>query len=118
MSDPTTQNFWSVIKDFQWPDPEPVVYRLYHDKEGQPLIYSMEALTGTYIEVDQITYIRGSHQVRVENGKLIVIEPRVQVSRLDKDSVSGVPCDYRDVCVVVEIDQPHQKWKKITNDID
>ena len=118
MSDDTTQNFWSVIGSFQWPDPEAVTYRLYHDDQGRPMFYSMEALPGTYIEVDQPTYIRGSHQVRVKNGKLIVLEPRVQVSRLVTDPDSGMPCDIRDVCVVVGIDQAHQKWKKITNDID
>ena len=118
MSDDTTQNFWTVIENFQWPDPEPVIYRLYHDDQGRPLFYSMEALPGTYIEVDQPTYIHGSHQVRVKNGKLIVIEPRVQVSKLVADPDSGVPCDIRDVCVIVRQDQSHQKWRKIINDID
>jgi hypothetical protein len=118
MSDETTENFWSVIENFQWPDPVPVTYRLYHDDEGRPLFYSMEELPGTYIEVDQPTYIHGSHQVQVKNGKLIVLEPRIQVSKLVTDLDSGVPCDIRDVCVIVEIDRVHQKWKKIANDIN
>ena len=118
MSDETTQNFWSVIENFQWPDPEPVTYRLYHDDQGRPLIYTMEVLPGTYIEVDQPTYIHGSHQVLIKNGKLIVLEPRTQVSKLAKDPDSGMSCDTRDVCVIVGCDKPHQKWKKTTNDID
>lgn len=118
MSNDTTQNFWSVIENFQWPDPVPVTYRLYHNDQGQPLFYSMEALPGTYIEVDQATYIHGSYQVLIKNGKLILLEPRTQVSKLAPDNDHGVPCDQRDVCVVVAPDQPHQKWKKITNDID
>ena len=118
MSDLTTQNFWSVLEQFQWPEPKPVTYRLYHDDQGQPLFYSMEELPGIYIEVDQATYIRGSHQVLVKDGKLIVLEPRIQVSRLDRDSDHGVPCDHRDVCVVVGLDRPYQKWKKIIDDID
>jgi len=118
MSDATTQNFWSVLQQFQWPEPEPVVYRLYHDDQGQPLFYSMELLPGTYIEVDQTTYIRGSHQVLVRDGRLIVLEPKIQVTRLDRHDDLGVPCHIQDVCVVVEQDQIHQKWRKITNDQD
>lgn len=118
MSDPTTQNFWTVLQEFQWPEPVPVTYRLYHDDQGQPLFYTMEQLPGTYIEVDQATYVRSSHQVRVRNGRLIVLEPRIQVSKLAPDNDHGVTCDRRDVCVVVSPDRPHQKWKKIANDID
>ncbi len=118
MSNETTQNFLSVIENFQWPDPVSVTYRLYHDEQGRPLIYTMETLPGTYIEVDQTTYIHGSHQVRVKDGKLIVLEPRTQVSKLSRDNAQGTPCDQRDVCVVVASDRQHQKWKKITNDIN
>ena len=118
MSDVTTQNFWSVIENYQWPEPVPVTYRLYHDDQGHPLFYTMEELPGTYIEVDQATDIHGSHQVLVKNGKLIVLEPRIQISKLAADNDHGVPCDQRDVCVIVAPDQPNQKWKKITNDID
>ena len=118
MSDSTTQNFWSVIENFQWPEAVPVTYRLYHDDQGHPLFYTMEQLPGIYIEVDQATYVRASHQVRVRNGRLIVLEPRTQVSKLAPDNDHGVPCDQRDVCVVIALDRPHQKWKKISNDID
>ena len=114
----TTQNFWAALQQMQWPEPVPVTYRLYHDDQGQPLFYSMEQLPGTYIEVDQASYVCASHQVLVRDGKLIVLEPRIQVSKLDRDSEHGVSCDYRDVCVIVAPDQPHQKWRKITNDID
>jgi len=62
--------------------------------------------------------VRASHQVRVRGNKLIVLEPRIQVSKLAPDNDHGVPCDPRDVCVIVSPDQPHQKWKKIANDID
>jgi hypothetical protein len=78
----------------------------------------MEQLPGTYIEVDQATYVYAPHQVRVKDGKLVMLIPKVKVSKLARDSDHGVRCDYRDVCVVVGPDQPHQKWKKIANDID
>lgn len=118
MSEQTTKNFWTVIESFPWPDPKPLSYRLYHDDQGRPLFYTMEAVPGTYIEVDQITYIQGSYQVRVREGRLIQLEPRINVSRLVPDPDSGIPCDPRDVCVVVDSSRPHQKWKMTTNDND
>lgn len=118
MSEQTTNNFWSVIQQFQWPKPESVSYKLYHDDQGAPLFYSMEILPGTYIEVDQATYIRASHHVKVIDGKLIVLEPKIQVTSLQPDPHRGRPCHPRDVCVVVDDSLPHQKWTKTTNDID
>jgi hypothetical protein len=118
MSEDTTQNFWSVLRQFQWPEPRAVTYRLYHDDQGQPLFYTMDELPGTYIEVDQRTYVRASYQVLVQDSKLILLEPRIQVSKLAPDNDHGVACDHRDVCVVVDAGRPHQKWRKITNDID
>ncbi len=118
MSDDTTQNFWTVLQQFQWPEPRLVTYRLYHDDQGQPLFYSMDELPGTYIEVDQPTYVRASYQVLVRDSKLILLEPRILVSKLVKHDDNGMPCDHRDVCVIVAPDQPNQKWRKITNDID
>ena len=114
----TTQNFWTVLQQFQWPEPVSVTYRLYHDDQGHPLFYSMEQLPGTYIEIDQATYVHACHQVRVKDGKLVKLMPKVQVSKLARDSDHGVPCDHRDVCVVINQNRPHQKWKKIANDID
>ena len=74
----------------------------------------MEDLPGTYIEVDQITYVTSPYNVKVRNGQLIVIPPSVIVSKLIRDSESGTACALQDVCVVVATDQPHQKWKKHT----
>jgi hypothetical protein len=118
MSEQTTKNFWSVIQSFEWPEPDPISYRLYHDDQGRPLIYTMEKLPGTYIEVDQPTYQRACYHAVVKQGRLIISRPAVQVSRLAPDQESGVCCDPRDVCVIVKQDQSHRKWRKITNDID
>jgi hypothetical protein len=118
MSNETTQNFWSVLQHFEWPEPEPVIYRLYHDDQGRPLFYSMEKLPGTYIEVDQSIYQRACYHAVVKQGRLVILRPAVQVSRLVPDQESGVCCDPRDVCVIVRQDQSHQKWRKITNEID
>ena len=80
MSQETTDNFWKVFTAFEWPETQPVTYRLYHDEQGRPLFYTMEHLPGTYIEVDQDIYVRAPHNVLVQSGKLIVIEPRTTVS--------------------------------------
>lgn len=114
----TTQNFLKVMQDFPWTQPVPVSYRLYHDEQGHPLVYSMEDLPGSYIEVDQPTYIRASHQVRVVDGRLINIEPSPSVTRLYPNLDSGVCCDPRDVCVIVGSDRPHQRWRLGNNDRD
>ena len=118
MSEETTRNFWDVMRSFQWPEPEPISYRLYHNEDGTPIIYTMEALPGAYIEVDQETYTRASHQVKVCDGRLVTIEPKMHATKLTKDQDSGSPCDPRDVCVIVHDSSPHQKWKKTTNDVN
>jgi hypothetical protein len=112
-----TENFLEFWQSFQWPDIQPVTYRLYHDDQGQPIIYTMEDLPGTYIEVDQATYIHGSFGVRVIEGKLIILEPAITAKKLQPSQDQGIPCDPRDVCVVVDHDAKHQKWNTITNEI-
>lgn len=118
MSEETTRNFWEVMRSFQWPEPEPIFYRLYHDDSGRPIVYSMEALPGAYIEVGQETYTRASHNVRVRDGKLVVLQPKIHVSKLVRDQNSGTPCHPQDVCVVVDSMHTYHNWKKVTNDID
>jgi hypothetical protein len=118
MSEETTQNFLSVMQSFKWPEPVPVIYRLYHDEQGRPLIYTMEALPGAYIEVDQPTYIRASHHVRVLDGKLIILPQTARVVKLRPHADHGVPCDSQDVCVVVSSDQPNKQWSLSAYDQD
>lgn len=118
MSEETTRNFWEFMGSFQWPEPEPIFYRLYHNEDGRPVIYTMEDLPGAYIEIDRETYTRASHHVRVHNGRLIVMEPKVTVTLVKPHTDCGTPCDPRDVCVVINANRPHKKWKKTINDID
>ena len=112
-----TENFMEFWRSFQWPDIQPVTYRLYHDDEGRPIIYTMEDLPGTYIEVDQATYIHGSFGVKVIDGKLIILKPAITAKKLQPSQDQGTPCDPRDVCVVVDHSAKHQKWNIITNEI-
>jgi hypothetical protein len=118
MSEETTRNFLSVMASFAWPEPVPITYRLYHDEQGRPLIYTMEALPGEYIEVDQATYILASHHVRVVDNKLMILPQTLSVAKLRPNAKHGMPCDPRDVCVIVGNDQPNQRWSMSNNDQD
>lgn len=114
----TTENFLKVMEEFQWPNPLPVSYRLYHDDQGRPLFYTMEDLPGTYIEIDQQTYVTASYSVKIIGGKLIVIESKSRVKKLRPSQTDGVCCDPRDICVIVDNDQQNQRWSFGTNDQD
>lgn len=118
MNRDTHDNFMAVMQNFEWPEPAPVFYRLYHDDQGRPLFYSMEDLPGTYIEVDQPTYVLSRTDVRVRNGKLIFLANRVCLNKLKPDLEMGTACHRSDVCVVVDSGAPHQKWKIATNETD
>ena len=106
----TPEEFWSILHNM--PEPKPVFFRLYYDADGKPLFYSMEDLPGTYIEIDQKTFARGSMNVRVRDGKLVEITWATTTKLVPGDS--GTPCHPNNVAVVVAEDQPHQRWSKQT----
>ena len=118
MTNETTRNFLQVMESFQWPEPKPISHRLYHDEQGRPLCYTMEDVPGTYIEISAYDYARASFQVRVQDGQLVDIQPKAVTTRLQIDPISGTPCDVSDVCVIVELDKPHRKWRNMINEID
>ena len=116
MSELTEKEFWSALQST--PTPAPVFYRLYYNDDGTPIIYSMEELSGNYIEVDQQTYVLAPFNVRVSDGKLVYIKPVVTVKKLQPNNTEGTACDPSDVCIVVNEDQPNQKWTIATNEIN
>ena len=116
MSEITPEEFWQIIHSA--PEPCPVFYRLYYSDDGAPIIYSMEDLPGNYIDVDQKTYVLAPFNVRVITGQLTYIKPVITVKKLQPDTTNGTACDPRDVCVVVDADQPHTKWTIVNNEID
>ena len=109
------EEFWAILHAA--PEPVPIFYRLYHNADGSPIIYSMEELPDNYIEVDQQTYVLAPFNVRVINGKLVYIKPVVTVKKLQPSKV-GTACDTRDVCVIVNTDQSHTKWTTVNNEIN
>jgi hypothetical protein len=104
----TPEEFWAILHNA--PEPEPVFYRLYHDKFGVPLFYSMEDLPGTYIELDQAQYAQASSNVRVRNGRLV--ELTWQTAHKLTPSESGTICHPQDVSIVTADQGQH--WKKKT----
>lgn len=91
------QQFWDILRDM--PLPHPVSYRLYHDDLGMPLLYTMENLTGNYIEVDAETFALRSFNVRVKNNKLIKIV-QTQSTKLVPGPI-GTLCHPNNVAVVM-----------------
>lgn len=113
----TTENFWEIWENFQWPDPAPVFYRAYYNDEGIVTLYTMEDLPGNYVEIDLDTFRRSFPTARVTNGKVVDITPTTIFSKL-KPADTGTACDPRDICIVVSEEQPHIKWKLTHNATD
>lgn len=107
----TTENFWKVWSNFVWPEPKPISYRLYYRDDGFPDFYTMEDVPGNYIEVSQQIYINAPGNVRVVNGKLVVLPIKKIRKKLVPDPTVGTKCHAQDVCVVVNTDQPGNFWK-------
>ena len=117
MTNQTTENFIKAWSEFVWPDPVVVTFRLYYNDDGSPKCYSTEEMPDKYVEVDAEMFATRPWNVRVVDGKIKFIQPPVQIQKLQPSKESGIPCDPRDVCVVVSQEQPHTKWNKVTNEI-
>lgn len=114
MSNITEKELWELFQSA--PEPKPVFYRLYYSDTGAPIIYSMEELSGNYIEVDSATYALAPFNIRVVDKKIIYIKPTIAVKKLQPNDSNGIACDPRDVCVIVDPDQNHTKWSIKTNE--
>lgn len=99
--------FW---KNYQWPETAAIFYRLYHDDDGNPVIYSMEDLPGKYVDVTLEQYRMADHRVRVVDGRIVPIDPVVQKRKM-RPSVSGTACHPKDVTIVVIPSDANQAWK-------
>lgn len=110
----TTENCLNIFNSFEWPEPKPVFYRLYYNESGMPVCYTMEDLEGNYIDIDAETYVRGPHNVRVIDGKLIYIETQTSLKLIPSDT--GTACHIDNVSIVVDPNQPHTKWSRRSYD--
>ena len=102
------QEFW---RSYQWSDPKPVSYRLYHDDRGCPLFYTMEDLPGKYVEVTPEQYAKASFGVCVHDGQLENVDPVKKVHKL-VPTQSGTACHPKDVTIVVSSNLENRSWKK------
>ena len=107
----TEEEFWAIL--FDAPTPPPVFYRAYYNSEGWVESYSMEDLPGKYLDIDQSTYVLAPY-ARVVNGKLIVITPASNTTKLVPGE-TGTSCDSRDVCVVANAKES-VKWSLKNNE--
>lgn len=112
----TTANFLKAMAEFEWPEPQPVTYRLYHNTDGTARFYTMEDLPGEYILVDRETYVADCRNVRVVQGKLIFVPPTRTVKLLQPSADAGTACHPQDVAVVVADVQTHTKWSMVQHE--
>lgn len=101
-----------LIRMFQaLPEPEPVVFKLYYNEQGEPIVYTCDKLAGNYIEVDAETFAVRPMRVQVVNGVLKHLPPLVHIHKLIP-SASGTMCHSQDVAVVVSNSGTY--WKRKT----
>jgi len=112
----TTDNFWAVWNTLKPVETKPVVYRAYYNDDGVVCGYSTDDTPGNWIEIDVETY-RQYPEARVINGVFIPAKKRHWVTKLRPGNL-GIACDPRDVCVIVDPNQPHIKWNTEHNEID
>lgn len=105
----TPEEFFSVLENA--PPPIVQVRRLYHDDQGRVLFYTMEDLPGTWIEVDSETYAQARTDVRVVDGQVVPLPKIPTISKL-RPGLTGTYCDPRDICIVVDHEQPHVRWSR------
>ena len=109
----TPEEFWDILHNM--PDPKPVFYRLYYNKDGSPIQYSHEDLPGTYIDIDPTLF--GSMHVRVKDGKLIQTANKTTIKKLIYSN-TGTACHSNNVAIVVTESFSHQRWKLKTYETD
>lgn len=102
------------MSTFEWPEAPAITYRLYYNDLGDPICYSMEQLPGKYIEVEREIFVTTPFNVKVVEGQLKILPPKVQVNKLVPSADTGTACHINNVCVIVDLDQPHTKWTKNT----
>lgn len=106
----TPEEFWHILQDV--PEERPTSFKLYHDDNGLPVVYTMEDLGGNYIEVDREIYLLAPMDARVIDGRLIYNPKKPHIPKLKPSKESGTPCHPDSVCVVIDEDATHIKWRK------
>lgn len=103
-------DFW---RDYKWPEPKAVLYRIYYDADtGRVIEYSHADKPGSYIDVSPEIFSMRDHAVTVVDQKLVPAKrPGPPVLR---PSDHGVACHPDDVCIVS--DMPGAKLWSISHE--
>ncbi len=109
------QQFWEQVNSLVAnASPAQPKFRLYYNDQGRPIVYTMEELEGNYIEVDRLTYLEASMNVRVLDNKLVKINTTTFKKLMP--STAGTPCYPDNVAIVVPEGQPCIYWSlDVTN---
>lgn len=106
-SDSDWQQLWNEVVPMAHHE---LVYRLYHDDQGQPLFYSMEPRSGNYIDITPEQFAAADSHVRVVNGHLIKIQRPGTKKLVVSADQSGTACAIHSVTIVTD-QQPARYWK-------
>lgn len=107
-------DFW---RNYEWLQPMPMHFRLYHDESGRPLCYSRSDQPGCFIEVTPEVFAVADMQVKIRDGKLVRPPPR-RLTKLVPDR-DGIACHSEDITITVEPTYiPCKKWKMRSHDTD
>ena len=104
----TPEEFWAILHAM--PEPLPVFWRLYYNKSGQPVCYSMEDLPGNYISIDAETFALAPHNICVVNNEIKYITVRTAEKLVP--GTAGTQCHSQNVAVIVNKNGTH--WSKQT----
>jgi hypothetical protein len=103
-------DFW---KNYQWIEPQPVLFRLYHSDQGAPLEYSHEDRPGLYIDVTPEQFVLADFRVRVIQGQIVPQDPPLPPKLMRSEH--GTRCHPRDITVIVD-QEPSQAWSMKTHE--
>ena len=114
-------SFWQAVTEHNWEQPEvKIEFRLYYDKHGNVICYSMEDLPGNYIAIDRVTFEQTRFDIKVKDGKIIKVSNPASWKLFPASTETMHRCHPDDVCIVVSKDYetPHYWEVKTTHDAD
>jgi hypothetical protein len=89
-----------------------IEFRVYYDiKTGKILDYTTDDLPGDYIIVEREVFHQHRFDWSVKEGKMT--PPKNIIGKL-RPGDNGVPCDPKDVTLIVKGTDPNIKWKMHT----
>jgi len=98
-------NFWQALEQVDQSQPRfDFEYRLYYDpKTGEPLFYTTQDETGTYLIVDKQFYEESRYDIYIKNSKI----QRIKHESLGKlvPAETGVATHPQDITIISNTEQ-------------